>query len=134
MASELIIPAVVAVITAIFASGIWSLIAQRKQTAAGVDKTKAETKKLEGENKKLRAEYDQIIQDSSLEMVMEYKSQLKELRAELALVKTQQREQEIRFTADIESLRAELKEAHVEINRLNNLNKELNKRLSGLER
>lgn len=134
MASELIIPAVVAVITAIFASGIWSLIAQRKQTAATVEKTKAETKKLEEENKKLKAEADQIVQDSSLEMVMEYKSQLKEVRAELALVRNQQREQEIRFTADIESLRAELKEAYVEINSLNDLNRELNKRLSGLER
>jgi cell shape-determining protein MreC len=145
MESALIVPAIVAIITAIFASGIWQLIAQRKQTAAGVEKTRKETEKLEEENKKLKADTAQILQDSSLEMVMEYKKQLEEIKKEhreqMETVKSEHKKQleavinEVRLLKNRTSkLEEELKEAYIEINRLNNLNKDLNRRLAGLEK
>lgn len=114
--STLIGPAIVAFITALFGSGVWSLIAQRRKTAA-------EVKTEEEHALKVKAETADLIRASAGELVVAYKQQTEELKAELKQVKERLR-----------AVENELSTAHTEIKRLLELNKQLNRRLAGLEK
>lgn len=101
MNPELIIPVIVAIITAISASGIISIIAQRQ---------------------KVRADTASSLVDTGLDIVAEYKSQIKELKDEIAKLK-----------AELATAECNLDAAYIEIKRLQEDNKQLNKRIARLE-
>lgn len=94
---------ILALIAAGSAPGIWALIAQRKRTAS--------------ETKKLEAETAQIIQTASGELIVKYQTRIEELEKTV-----------LELTERIEALESELKDAHIEIRRLEGLNKEHNRR------
>ena len=114
--STLIVTSIVSIIVAFIGSGVFSLIAQRRKTAAEVE--------TEEENaERVRAETADLIRKSSGELIVTYKQQTQELKDEL--VKVRER------LASVEEL---LEEANIEIKRLTVLNKQLNRRLLGLEK
>lgn len=116
-----IITGVVSIITAIVSSGIWSLLAQRKVTAAKVITEEETAKKVKAETDKIRSEAAQIIQDSSGDLVMEYKKQLQEVKDERIKDKTKFEKElaEIKkqLNERINKLEEELNEAYIEIDR-----------------
>lgn len=107
--STLIVPIILALIAAASAPGIWALIAQRKRTAS--------------ETRKLEAETAHIIQAASGELIMAYKTRIDELEKTVK-----------ELTERIEVLETELKDAYIEIRRLESINRGINRKLAGLEK
>lgn len=116
----LIITGVFSIITALVSSGIFSLFAQKRITAAKVI-TEEETAK------KVEAETADLIRKSAGELIVSYKTQMKELREEFDSTKRE-------LTDRISALEDELKDAYVEIKRQNVIIKGLNKRLLDLHK
>lgn len=111
----IILNGVITVIVAIVGSGIFSLIAQKRITAAKV-KTEEETAK------KVEAETADLIQKSSGELVMAYREQMKSLREDFDKTKKE-------LTERITNLESELKDAYAQIEHQNVVIKGLNKRI-----
>jgi flagellar motility protein MotE (MotC chaperone) len=106
--STVIVPLILALIAAASAPGIWSLYAQRKRTAS-------ETKKLEAETAK-------VIEEAYKGLTMSYQKRIEELEKTVK-----------ELTERIDVLETELKDANIEIRRLENLNRGINRHRTGLE-
>jgi predicted RNase H-like nuclease (RuvC/YqgF family) len=108
--STIIISLMVAVIASI--PGIAALIAGRK-------KISAEAEKYETEADKLRLESGDIVRKAAQELAAQYKTQNEELEGII-----------IKLKAQVSDLREELRDAYVEIRRLNEALKLANRKLS----
>lgn len=133
-----IITSIVGLVSAIVSSGIWSLLAQRKVTAAKVITEEETAKKVKAETDKIRSEAAQIIQDSSGDLVMEYKKQLQEVKDERTKDKTKF-EKELfnikkQLNERINKLEEELNEAYIEIDRQRLVINDLTKRIVELSK
>lgn len=123
----IIITSIFGVITALVSSGIWALLAQRRITAAKVITEEETAKKVKAETDLIRSQAAQIIQDSSGDLVMEYKKQVSELREELELTRRN-------LTSQIEELRSELNDAYAKIKHQDVIIRGLNKQISELRK
>jgi predicted RNase H-like nuclease (RuvC/YqgF family) len=106
--ASIVIPIVVAFIAAIFSSGIWALIAQRKKTKAEADNQTA-----------LAAD---TIQRAASGLVMTYQKRIAELEIEIK-----------ELTERIDNLEKKLDDRDIEIKRLIGENRELNRRIARME-
>jgi chromosome segregation ATPase len=118
--NQIILSLMVAFIAAL--PGIAALIAQRKRTDA-------ETEKYESEADKMRIESGDIVRKASQELAEQYKTQ----NAEDARIHKEQKEElELIITklkVQVNDLREELRDAYVEIRRLNEALKQANRKL-----
>ena len=140
MDTTVIFSGVISIVVALLTSGIWALIAQRRLTAANIERTEKEAKKIEQEtnqlkveNEKLKADTAQVIQDAAGDLISEYKTQNTELKMEYEKQTTKLKTELVKMRSRLVAVEKELREARIEITRLTALNIELNKRIGGLE-
>lgn len=137
------------VIASIVSGGIFSLIAQKRLTAAKVETERETAEKTKAETAKLRSEAAQIIQDSSGDLVMEYQKQLKELKEERIkdkkLFEEERTKDKERFEKDLSTVRSQLTarinkleddlvEANIEIDRQNMVIRDLTEQIIQLRK
>ena len=141
MDTTVIFSGVISIVVALLTSGIWALIAQRRQTAANIERTEKEAKKIEEEtnklkveNEKLKADTAQVIQDAAGDLISEYKTQNTELKMEYEKQTNKLKSELAKLRLRLASVEEELRSARVEINRLTAVNLELNRRIGGLEK
>ena len=118
--SQILISLMVAVIASI--PGIAALIAGRK-------KITADTNKAETEADKLRVETGDIVRKATMELAAQYKVQAAEEAADHHRQKVELEEIIVKLKAQVNDLREELRDAYVEIRRLNEALKMANRKL-----
>lgn len=145
----IVVLVLVPIITALFTSSIWQLIAQRRKTHAEVVTEEETAKKVKAETDKIRSEAAQIIQDSSGDLVMEYKKQLQDMKEERISDRKQFQEERAndkrkfeeelynikrQLTARINKLEDELTEAYIKIDQQSIIISDLNHKILELSK
>ena len=118
--SQLFYSLLIAIVAAL--PGIWAIIQGRKKVIA-------EAEKAETEADKLRIESGDIVRKATLELAAMYKKQADD---EATVHKQQKEELEqiiLKLKAQVNDLREELRDAYVEIRRLNEALKMANRKL-----
>lgn len=119
--SQLFYSLLIAIVAAL--PGIWASIQGRKKVIAEAEKAKTEADKL-------RIESGDIVRKATLELATQYKAQELEEKLQHERQMAEMDAMNIKLKATIADLREELRDAYVEIRRLNEALKIANRKLS----